>query len=280
MGNPRTSSPGTLPVRVSAPLLLAMLCATVPAADGITVEIASPTAGAEVSGQVEVEVRARSETVPVREIEITMDGLSATVDGAEGSVTFDTHSVKPGRCEIVATAEDEAGSRGTARIEVQVVAQRPFRLWMEPDPETIVPGASCALHVHLAPAQDVAGFQLALAWNPEILELEDGVAGVTRGAAVPEDAPAPVVNAQTNGRLVVLVTSPETEFAAAESEILIVRLRAREGAPEGDTALTWGDRPGDVLISDGRGGLIEPGPKRLDGRVTILTADDRDGRAR
>lgn len=280
MRNPRTIVPRVLPVRVSVPLLLAMLCVSAPAADGITVEIASPSAGAEVGGQVEVEVRAQSEAAPVRRIEVVMGALSAVVEGSEGAVTLDVGALEPGLREIVATAEDEAGNRGIARIEVQVVEESPFRLWMEPDPEAIAPGETSSVRVHLGPADGLAGVQFALTWDPEILELEDGVAGVKAGAAVPEGAPPPVVNAQTDGRLVVLVISPEAEFAAAESEIIVIRLRAREGAPAGEAALTWGDRPGDLLISDSQARLVEPDPERVDGHVTIRTADEPDRRRR
>ncbi len=142
------------------------------------------------------------------------------------------------------------------------------RLWMEAEPETVTPGESVTVQVHLSPTESLAGFQVVITWDPTGLELADPEA-VRLGAAIPDDAPGPVVNAENGGRLVVLVVTPEAQFDSRESEILRFDLTAREDAQSGKAALEWGAAPHEVLLCDANARLIEPRPEKIDGSVTI-----------
>ena len=258
--------------RAGALLLALLLIGAVAAADGLSVEITGPQDGAEVSGLVKVQVRARSEAAPVLAIEVAMGDLTATVDGGEGVVAFDAGELEPGFYEVLATAEDQAGNRGEARIQVDVVARHGLRIWMDCRPEEVAPGERFTVHAHLSSTDDVAGFQLVMTWDEAVLELADGAESVMRGAAVPDGAPPSIVNAETDGELTVLLIAPEADFAADESEILVVSMAVRGDAPAGEVQLRWGAAPGQILICDSRARLVEPGPERVDGSVTILPA--------
>ncbi len=243
-------------------------------AEGLSVQISAPRDGARVSGSVEVRVRAESDAAAVESIDISMGELSETLAESAGSVTLDTEGLEPGHYQIEALARDEAGNRGRARITVEVVSEGSSRVWIEPKPAELAPGETCTLHLHLSDTEGIAGFQLTCTWDPAALELGDGEEAVAVGAAVPESADAPMVNTETKGRLVVLLLSPGKELKEDESELLTIKLRALEDAPSAEVPIQWGAGQNDVLLCDSEARLIAPGPERVNGSVTVRSADE------
>lgn len=256
-------------LRAGVSALMLVLSSVVICAEGIVVEIVEPAAGAEVSGMLQVQIQARSDAGPVGRIEVSMGQLSATNEGDSGLISLDAGSLEPGRYEMVAVATDEAGNRGVASVEVEVVARELLRIWLEPERDVVAAGESIRVKAHLSSAIPVAGVQMLLRWDPEKLQLDGGEGAVSPGVALPEGAPEPLVNASIPGQLTVLLISPEIDIAAADTEIAVIAFQALEGAEAGTVAIRWGDGPGDLLVADSAARLVELRPESIEAQITI-----------
>lgn len=230
-----------------------------------TVSIDSPAAGADVSGEFDVEVSATAQEpgATITEIAVTLDGITKTVTGASGTVTFDSTQVSNGQRTITATATDSAGGGASATRTVTV-----DNFTVSVQNATVAAGGTVTVSINMTDTTGVAGFAMTINYDASALQIVGGDAGVGKGAAVPGGAFL-MPNTATAG-VIMVAAAGTTEFNAAEQQILTIEFQAIGGA--GATVIDIDEDPGALTplgFSDTLGSAIDPQPTAVDGTVTI-----------
>ncbi len=242
----------------------------------ISLTISAPADGAQVCRGDLVRIAATvTATNGVDRVVFSVDGRQ--LDGAARTAPWirqwDTADVALGDHTISVVAHDGSTPQrqAGATVDVTVIGCPPpgFRLYFDPETNSVQDGEEFTARVHVSGAQEIAGCQLRCTFDPQRLDLVGGASAVQAGAAVPPGADAPVVNAAVAGELFMLVASPRQAFDANETEVLTIRCRASAGGGQATTAIAWGQGAADVLFADTQGGIVTPGPDTSGATVVI-----------
>ena len=233
-----------------------------------TVNITGPQNGATVGGVFSVAVDASSGCgdVGIAKIDVTANGLTKTITGGSGEVTFNSLQLANGANTITAVATDTLGLVGQASISVTV---ENFTVYVQN--ATVASGGNVTVSVEMSDTTGVAGFAMTINYDAAALQVVGGNAGVQLGQSPAGAASAPLLmpNTATAGVITVAVAGT-SEFASAEQEILTIEFQAI-GSP-GSTIVDIDDSPGaptPLGFSDVMGSAITPTPLAVDGTVTI-----------
>ncbi len=238
------------------------------------VEITSPADGATVSGDFDVSVSADADPVQtsgvapgqtptITKIEITFGGVTKTITGNGGTVTFNSLSVLNGSHEITAVATSSNGRTASDTIEVTVDN---FAVFVEN--ANVAAGANVTANIKLSDTTGVAGFAMTINYDQTKLEPVGGDAAIVKGAAVPAGA-LMIPNTGTPGVILVVVAGTST-FNAAKTQILTIEFKAIGAA--GATAVDIDDTAGAptrLQFADAIGRPLDPQPVAVDGVVSI-----------
>jgi hypothetical protein len=233
------------------------------------VNITEPDPGANVSGDfdVTVEATARTPGATIARIDVFVNGMTQTVHGAAGTLTFDTLQLENGANTIIAVATDSNGmiAQTTCDITVDNVVSD-FTVSVQN--ATVAAGANVTVPIVMSDTTGVAGFGMTINYDQTKLELVGGDAAIVKGAAVPAGALLQL-NTATPGVILVAVAGT-TNFNAAEQQILTIEFKAIGAA--GPTVVDIDDTAGAPTpfnFADAMATSLDPQPAAVDGTVTI-----------
>ncbi len=230
-----------------------------------TVEITSPAAGATVSGNFDVTVNATAQTpgATITKIDVSVNGMPQTINGAAGTVTLNSLNLPNGTNTITAVATDSNGKTGQATRDV--VADN-FVVYG--GNATVAAGANVTVRIVMTDTTGVAGFQMTINYDQSKLQLVGGDAAIGKGDAVPGGSLL-LPNTATPGVISLAVAGMAT-FDNARTELLTIEFQAIGAA--GPTVIDIDDTAGAptrLLFADAMATPIDPQPTAVDGTVTI-----------
>ncbi len=233
-----------------------------------TVRITAPDAGATVSGDFDVTVEATPHTAgaTITKIDVSVNGLTQTINGAAGTVTFNSLDLQNATNTITAVATDSNGKTGRATRDITVNNAAAFTVSVEN--ATVAAGANVTVRILMSDTTGVAGFGMTVNYDQTKLQLVGGDAAIAKGEAVPGGALLQP-NTATPGVIRVAVAGT-TNFDTARNEILTIEFQAIGTA--GPTAIDIDDTAGaptTLEFIDAPGTPIDPPPAAVVGTVTI-----------
>jgi len=241
-----------------------------------TVQITSPIDGATVSGSFDVDVTATAQEpgTTITKIDVTADSTTKTIYGDSGTVTFDVSELSTSRVKASA-APSQAWTVSVANATVSLSPHTITAVATDSlgvtgtDSITVNTSGTATVSVNLSDTSGVAGFQMTINYDPSVLEVVGGDAGVQLGESPAAAGPMLMVNTATAGVITVAVAGVQ-EFDTTKQEILLIEFQAIGAA--GVTNVSIDDTaqaPTPLKISDTTGAAITPVPTAVDGTVTI-----------
>ena len=233
-----------------------------------TVAITAPAAGAEVIGNFDVTANATPQAAEatITKIDVSVNGLTKTITGPTGTVTFDSLNLQNGANTITAVATDSNGKTGQATRNITVNNPVPFTVSVQD--ATVASGANVTVPLVMSDTTGVAGFQMTINYDQTKLELIGGDAALVKGAAVPGGSMI-MPNTTTPGVIRVVVAGT-ANFTADGGEILTIAFKAIGAA--GPTVVDIDDTAGaptKMVFADAMAAPLDPQPTAVPGTVTI-----------